>query len=88
MSQEIETPFSRPNVKYLEGDDPDMEQLKAKILILEERFKLKQELILEKELINEELDVINQKMKGQAFSDRHTILTDSEKALYLKQKLD
>ena len=88
MSQEIETPFSRPNVKYLEGDDPDMEQLKAKILILEERFKLKQELILEKELINEELDVINQKMKARVFIDRHIVLNNSETALYLKQKLD
>lgn len=37
--------------------------MKAKILILEERLKMKMEVVFEKELINEELDTVNHKYR-------------------------
>lgn len=51
LSEKLEDPDNHPIWKNLPGEDPDEEQLKAKIQVLEERLNNKKEALLEKELV-------------------------------------
>ena len=51
LSEKLEDPGKHPIWKGLPGEDPDEEQLKAKIQVLEERLNNKKEMLLEKELV-------------------------------------
>ena len=56
--------------RALVGEDPDEDQLMAKIQVLEERLSLKKEQLLEKDLVLEEVTSRAEKLKVQATEGR------------------
>ena len=63
---ELEDPKNMDRWRELQGDDPDSEQLLAKIQVLEERLNEKKEKLLEKELVLEEVTTLTGKLRKQA----------------------
>jgi chromosome segregation ATPase len=72
--QELETPDNEDRWRALLGDDPDVEQLQAKLQVLEERLNGKKEQMLEKELVLEEVTELTAKLKNKATEGRHNTL--------------
>lgn len=70
LSNKLEDPKNSERWRPLDGQDPDMEQLDAKIKILEARLDQKREQQLEKELILEEVTALAEKLRTQAVSKR------------------
>ena len=70
LSTQLEDPKSGDRWRPLEGDDPDLEQLNAKISVLEDRVDAKREQLLEKELILEEVTALTEKLRSQAVGRR------------------
>ena len=70
VSIQLEDPQNLDRWLALEGDDPDMEQLHAKTVVLEDRLDKKREQLLEKELIFEEVSALTEKLRNQAVSKR------------------
>jgi rubrerythrin len=70
----------------LEGQDPDIEQLLAKIKILEDRLDKKREQLLEKELVLEEITSLTEKLRTQAVTKREAakVLADDLNDLHGK----
>ena len=56
------------------GEDPDVETPNAKIQVLEERLNDKNEALLEKELVLEEVIALSDKLRAQASSGRDDTL--------------
>lgn len=69
-SKKLEDPSNLERWRPLEGEDPDLEQLLAKIKILEDRVDRKREILLEKELVLEEISSLTDKLRHQAVSKR------------------
>ncbi len=65
---------------------PSEEQLGAKIKVLEERISWKNEKLLEKELILEELSKILEKYWKSALENREQTLIDNQKLNEIKAK--
>ena len=68
LSWKLESPNEHPHQNPLDKDrkelqDPEMEPLKAKILVLEERLNNKKEQLLEKELVCEEVSNLAEKLR-------------------------
>lgn len=55
LSHRLEDPGNAARWRPLEGGDPDLEQLAAKIQVLEDRLDRKREAVLDKELVLEEV---------------------------------
>jgi hypothetical protein len=70
LSDKLETPDNLERWRPLDGNDLDLEQLVAKIKVLEDRLDQKREQLLEKELILEEVSSLTDKMRTQAVSKR------------------
>lgn len=70
LSEKLENPKNIDRWRPLDGDDLDMEQLVAKIKVLEDRLDKKREQLLEKELILEEVSSLTDKLRAQALSKR------------------
>ena len=70
LSQQLEDPGNLDRWRQLEGADPDLEQLSAKVQVLETRLNKKREEVLEKELILEEVTSLTEKLRTQAVSKR------------------
>lgn len=76
LSANLEDPSNQDRWRPLDGEDPDLEQLTAKIKVLEDRLNNKREQLLEKELVLEEVTALTERLRAQALSKR-----DSAKAL-------
>ena len=70
LSCQLEDPKNTDRWRPLEGDDPSLEQLAAKVKVLEERIDIKREQLLEKDLILEEVSALTEKLRLQAVSKR------------------
>lgn len=66
FSKKLEDPSNLERWRPLEGEDPDLEQLLAKIQVLEDRLNKKRESLIEKELVLEEITSLTEKLKNQA----------------------
>ncbi|GMI18091.1 hypothetical protein TrLO_g1215 [Triparma laevis f. longispina] len=76
---ELEDPGNTERWRELQGDDPDSEQLLAKIQVLEERLNSKKENLLEKELVLEEVTTLTGKLRKQAGSGQNETLVLAQK---------
>ena len=76
LSANLEDPSNQDRWRPLDGDDPDQEQLSAKVKVLEDRMDKKREQLLEKELVLEEVATLTERLRSQALAKR-----DSAKAL-------
>ena len=78
LSNQLEDPSNVDRWRPLEGTDPDMEQLDAKVKVLEDRLDEKREQLLEKELILEEVSSLTERLRAQALQRRESAksLTD------------
>jgi chromosome segregation ATPase len=83
---EIEDPES-PFKNELPGEDPDLDYLKMKYDQLSEMLNTKKEQLLEKELINEEINEIADKLKEKATNEREKNLEVNEKMNEYEMKL-
>ncbi|CAI2383705.1 unnamed protein product [Moneuplotes crassus] len=79
LSEKLEDPDKHPIWRNLDGEDPDEEQLKAKIQVLEERLNNKKEMLLEKELVCEEVSNLAEKLRKQALDGRKNTLEIAER---------
>lgn len=86
FSSKLEDPANLERWRPLEGTDPDIEQLLAKIKILEDRLDRKREVVLEKELVLEEITSLTEKLRNQAVSKREAakLLADELNELHGK----
>jgi DNA repair exonuclease SbcCD ATPase subunit len=86
FSAKLEDPGNLSRWRPLEGTDLDLEQLIAKIQILEKRLDEKRESVLEKELILEEITNLTEKLRNQALSKRENakLLADELNDLHSK----
>lgn len=72
----------------LPGEDPEIDFLKMKYERLEDMLNRKKEELLEKELINEEINDIAEKLRKQALDDRTKNIDISEKMNEFELKLN
>lgn len=79
LSTQLENPAQHPRQRDLGGEDPEPENLQAKVQILEERLNNKKEALLEKELVYEEVSNLAEKLRKQALDGRKTTLEIAEK---------
>ncbi|ETN17124.1 hypothetical protein PPTG_05016 [Phytophthora nicotianae INRA-310] len=70
LCRDLETPKNSDRWRSLGGEDPDEEQLAAKLAYLEERYHQKKEQLLEKELVLEEVTGLSNKLRTQAAARR------------------
>jgi uncharacterized coiled-coil protein SlyX len=86
FSSKLEDPANLERWRPLEGTDPDIEQLLAKIKILEDRLDKKREVVLEKDLVLEEITSLTEKLRNQAVSKREAakLLADELNELHGK----
>ena len=74
LCKELEDPSNEERFRKLAGDDPDLEQLSAKVSVLEARLDEKKEGLLEKELVLEEVTTLTQKLRNRAGDGREGTL--------------
>ena len=72
LSLQLEDPQNLERWRPLHGEDPDLEQLTAKIHVLEDRLDRKREQQLEKELVLEEVGALTERLRSQALAKRET----------------
>lgn len=70
LSNQLEDPQNLERWRPLDGEDPDLEQLIAKIKVLEDRLDMKREQLLEKELVLEEVTSLTERLRSQAAGKR------------------
>ena len=70
LSKKLEDPDQTNRWRPLTGNDLDLEQVCAKIQVLEERLDQKREELLERELFLEELTNLTEKLRSQAMTKR------------------
>jgi len=87
LCRDLETPSNQDRWRQLEGEDPDMEQLAAKIQVLEERLNDKKEQLLEKELVLEEVSSLSDKLRKQAAEGRAETLALAKKVNEFQAKI-
>ncbi|EQC34738.1 hypothetical protein SDRG_07551 [Saprolegnia diclina VS20] len=87
MCRDLETPKNAERWRPLDGDDPDEEQLSAKLAFLEDRFNLKKEMLLEKELVLEEVTNLSDKLRAQAADGRGDTLQLAKKVNTFQVKI-
>jgi hypothetical protein len=75
LSSQLEDPKTGDRWRALEGEDPDLEQLNAKISVLDDRIDSKREQLLEKELVLEEVTSLTEKLRSQALLRRDAAKT-------------
>ncbi|ETV66161.1 hypothetical protein H257_17313 [Aphanomyces astaci] len=87
MCRDLETPQNADRWRPLEGDDPDEDQLGAKLAFLDERYKIKKEQLLEKELVLEEVTNLSDKLRAQASEGRGDTLQLAKKVNTFQVKI-
>lgn len=70
LSIRLQDPQNQERWRPLQGEDPDYEQLQAKIKVLDDRLDQKREQLLEKELILEEVSSLTERLRSQALGKR------------------
>jgi hypothetical protein len=70
LCRDLESPENADRWRALVGEDPDEDQLAAKIHVLEERLSDKKEQLLEKDLVLEEVTALCDKLRRQASEDK------------------
>ncbi|EEY63762.1 MBO2, coiled coil flagellar protein [Phytophthora infestans T30-4] len=70
LCRDLETPKNSDRWRSLGGEDPDEDQLTAKLAYLEDRYHHKKEKLLEKELVLEEVTGLSNKLRTQASARR------------------
>ena len=73
--------------RLLKGNDPEPEQLAAKIEVLEERLNDKKEQLLEKELVLDEVSSLSDKLRMQAAETRGSTLDLAKKVNEIRSKI-
>lgn len=86
-SSNLEDPQNLERWRPLEGVDPDLEQLAAKIQVLESRLDSKREQQLEKELVLEEVTALTEKLRAQAVAKRDAAKLLSDQVNELQNKI-
>lgn len=79
LCKDLESPENTERWRSLGGEDPDLEQLTAKVSVLEARLHEKKEQLLEKELILEEVTTLTQKYRNRATDGRSDTLKLAQK---------
>jgi len=74
LCKELEDPANGERWRSLGGEDPDLDQLSAKVTVLESRLDEKKEQLLEKELVLEEVTTLTQKLRNRASDGRDDTL--------------
>jgi len=87
LCKDLENPGNTERWRELQGDDPDSEQLLAKIQVLEQRLNDKKEKLLEKELVLEEVSTLTGKLRKQAGSGREETLNLAQKVNEYQAKI-
>ena len=87
LCRDLETPSNLSRWRRLEGEDPDAEQLSAKIQVLEERLNDKKEQLLEKELVLEEVTSLSEKLRHQAADGRSDTLQLAKRVNEFQSKI-
>lgn len=84
LSAKLEDPQNTDRWRKLGGEDADMEQLSAKIQVLEDRLDAKREQLLEKELVLEEVSSLTDKLRSQAVTKKEAakVLADQLNELH------
>ncbi len=84
LSAKLEDPQNTDRWRKLGGEDADMEQLAAKIQVLEDRLDAKREQLLEKELVLEEVSSLTDKLRSQAVTKKEAakVLADQLNELH------
>ena len=72
LTDKIQNPQNLDRWRKLGGDDPDEEQMDAKLQVLEAALDKKRETALEKELVLEEITTLTEKLRHQALTKRET----------------
>jgi len=63
---ELESPENANRYRMLEGKDPDLPELSARVSELEQRLDEKKSLLMDKQLVLEEVSTLTQKLKNRA----------------------
>merc|ERR1711871_1272758 len=79
LCKDLESPENTERWRSLGGEDPDLEQLTAKVSVLEARLHEKKEQLLEKELILEEVTTLTRKYRNRATDGRSDTLKLAQK---------
>lgn len=79
LCADLETPDNEDRWRALLGDDPDLEQLQAKLQVLNHRLNSKKEQLLEKELVLEEVTELAEKLRFKATDGKKNTLTLAKK---------
>ncbi|GBG31177.1 Coiled-coil domain-containing protein 146 [Hondaea fermentalgiana] len=79
LCADLETPENADRWRALLGDDPDLEQLQAKLQVLNHRLNGKKEHLLEKELVLEEVSELAEKLRAKASDGKKNTLTLAKK---------
>jgi chromosome segregation ATPase len=87
LSTQLEDPANVDRWRPLDGTDPDMEQLQAKVKILEARLDEKREQLLEKELVLEEVSTLIDRLRSQALQRRDSAKTLADRLTELQGKI-
>lgn len=74
LSSDLEAPENSRRWRKLGGQDPEPEDLAAKLQVLEERVNDKKEQLLEKDLVLEEVSNLANRLRVQAFEGREDTL--------------
>ena len=87
LSIQLEDPSNVDRWRPLEGTDPDMDQLQAKVKVLEDRLDEKREQLLEKELILEEVSALTERLRTQALHRRESAKSLADNLTELQGKI-
>lgn len=87
VSSKLEDPQNLERWRPLDGNDPDIEQLAAKIKVLEDRLDSKREQQLEKELVLEEVTALTEKLRNQAMTKRDAAKVLADQLNELQNKI-
>jgi len=79
LCKDLETPSNSDRWRALPGEDPDYDQLAAKMAVLQERLNTKKESQLEKELVLEEVTNLTDKLKAKTDSGHESTLALARK---------
>lgn len=87
LCKDLETPENLERWNPLPGDDLDMEQMTAKLEVIQDRYEKKKEQLLEKELVLEEVTVLSEKLRQQAKEGRDGTLAIAKQVNDLQSKI-
>ncbi|KAL3853073.1 hypothetical protein ACJMK2_016653 [Sinanodonta woodiana] len=87
LEKELENPYDESRVRYLEGKDPPPAELHEKIEDLEMRLAQKEEQLLEKDLIFEQVTRLSNRVRSKAEGGKDDTLELAKKVNELQSKI-